>query len=47
MEEFNLGPGKYTLNPAVHKNDTHIEECYQWVDVIKAFEVVAATIFFL
>jgi len=40
MDEFNLGAGKYTLSPAVHKNDTHIDECYQWVDVIKTFEVI-------
>ena len=46
MEEFNLGAGKYTLNPAVHKDDTHIDECYQWVDVLKTFEVVANNEFF-
>lgn len=40
MGEFNLGSGKYTLNLALHKNDTHIDECYQWVDVIKTFEVI-------
>jgi len=40
MEEFNLGAGKYTLNPAVHKDDTHIDECYQWVDGLKTFEVI-------
>jgi lipopolysaccharide transport system ATP-binding protein len=40
MDEFNLGSGKYTLNLALHKNDTHIDECYQWLDVIKTFEVI-------
>ena len=40
MDEFNLGSGKYTLSPAVHRNDTHVDECYQWVDVIKTFEVI-------
>ena len=40
MDEFNLGPGKYTLNPAVHREDTHVAGCYQWVDVFKTFEVI-------
>ena len=41
MDEFNLGPGKYTLSPAAHRDETHMGECYQWVDVLKTFEVVA------
>ena len=45
IEEFNLGPGKYTLTPAVHRDETHVEECYQWVDVIRSFEVVACNDF--
>lgn len=45
IDEFNLGPGKYTLSPAAHRDETHIGECYQWVDVIKTFEVVSATDF--
>jgi lipopolysaccharide transport system ATP-binding protein len=40
MDEFNIGFGKYTLNPAVHRDDTHVDECFQWVDVIKTFEVI-------
>lgn len=40
MDEFNLGPGKYTLSPAAHRYETHIDECYQWIDVLKNFEVV-------
>jgi len=40
MDEFNLGPGRYTLSPSLHRDDTHIGECYQWVDGIKAFEIV-------
>jgi len=40
MDELNIGFGKYTLSPAVHRDDTHVDECYQWVDVIKTFEVV-------
>lgn len=42
IDELNLGPGKYTLSPAAHRDETHIGECYQWVDVLKTFEVVAA-----
>lgn len=45
IEEFNLGPGKYTLTPAVHRDETHVDECYQWVDVIRSFEVVAGNDF--
>ena len=45
IEEFNLGPGKYTLTPAVHRDETHVGECYQWVDVIRSFEVVAGNDF--
>jgi len=41
MDELNLGPGNYTLSPAAHKDKTHVDECYQWVDVLKIFEVVA------
>ncbi len=42
MDEFNLGPGKYTLSPAAHRDETHVGECFQWVDVIKSFEVVGS-----
>ena len=45
MDEFNLGPGKYTLSPAAHRDETHVGECYQWVDVIRSFEVVASNDF--
>ncbi len=41
MEELNIGPGKYTLSPAVHRGETHVDECYQWVDSFLSFEVVA------
>ena len=41
VDELNLGPGKYTLTVAAHKEDTHLDECYQWVDAVKSFEVVA------
>jgi len=40
IDEFNLGPGKYTLTPAAHRDENHVGECFQWVDVFKSFEVV-------
>lgn len=33
IKEFNIGAGKYTLNLAVHRDETHVEECYQWLDL--------------
>lgn len=42
MEELNLGPGKYTLSPAVHRGETHVDECYQWIDLFLSFEIVAS-----
>lgn len=41
IDEFNLGPGKYTLTVAAHQQDTHVHECYQWIDKIQSFEVVS------
>lgn len=46
IEELNLGPGKYTLTVAAHKSGAHTEGCYQWVDVITAFEVLAGADFY-
>jgi lipopolysaccharide transport system ATP-binding protein len=40
MDELNLGCGKYTLTVAAHRDLVHINECYEWVDEIKSFEVV-------
>jgi lipopolysaccharide transport system ATP-binding protein len=40
FEEFNLGPGKYSVSASLHTGDTHVNECYQWVDRIKTFEVI-------
>lgn len=39
IKELNLGPGKYTITIAAHKSESHMEGCYQWIDVIKSFEV--------
>lgn len=43
IDELNLGVGKYTLTVAAHKEATHLDDCYQWMDAVKTFEVVAAT----
>ena len=40
IDEINFGMGKYTLSPAVHTGETHISECFHWVDVIRSFEVI-------
>jgi lipopolysaccharide transport system ATP-binding protein len=44
MYEFdfrlNIGPGKYTLTSAVHRDDTHVNESYHWYDNILRFEVL-------
>jgi lipopolysaccharide transport system ATP-binding protein len=42
ISELNIGPGKYTLTVAAHTLETHIHECYHWVDVIKSFEIVSS-----
>ena len=41
LHEINIGPGKYTLTVAAHKHATHFQECFQWTDLIRTFEVVA------
>ncbi len=40
FDEFNIGPGKYTVTVATHSSDTHLEDCYNWVDKAFIFEVV-------
>ncbi len=39
IDEFNIGPGKYTITAAAHSGENHIDDCYQWVDRITSFEV--------
>ncbi|WDN90738.1 lipopolysaccharide transport system ATP-binding protein [Desulfosarcina sp. BuS5] len=41
FKEFNVGPGKYTVSVALHTGDTHVNECFHWLDKSVAFEVVA------
>ena len=36
---LNIGPGKYTLTAAAHKDSTHVEESYHWHDNALRFEV--------
>lgn len=38
---INIGVGKYTLTVAAVKDDTHIDECFNWCDNICNFEVVS------
>jgi lipopolysaccharide transport system ATP-binding protein len=40
LHELNIGPGKYTLTVAAHKDEIHTRECYQWMDLILSFEVI-------
>jgi len=40
VDELNLGCGKYTLSVAIHRDEVHMHECYEWVDAIKSFQVV-------
>jgi lipopolysaccharide transport system ATP-binding protein len=34
-----LGEGKYTITAAVHRDETHLEKCYDWTDRAAAFSV--------
>lgn len=36
---MNLGPGKYTLTAALHREHNHLQDCYHWCDNILRFEV--------
>ena len=41
FDEFNIGPGKYTLTVAAHSQEVHVHDCYQWIDKVAEFEVVS------
>ena len=41
FEEFNIGPGKYSVTVAIHTGPTHIDECIHWMDKGAVFEVVS------
>lgn len=36
---MNLGPGKYTVSAALHTEDVHCSECFNWKDRVANFEV--------
>lgn len=38
--EANLGPGTYSIQTALHSEDTHIRSNYDWVDTAMMFSVV-------
>jgi lipopolysaccharide transport system ATP-binding protein len=40
--DLDLGPGNYTVTAAIHAGDSHFLECYDWVDKVLLFEVLAA-----
>ena len=37
--KFNIGVGKYTVTAAIHDNETHVDNCYHWVDFASEFEI--------
>lgn len=37
--DLHLGPGEYSLTTAVHRDATHLEECYDWTDRHYLFRV--------
>lgn len=38
--EMAIGPGAYSISPALVSSDTHLQDNYQWVDNMLVFEVV-------
>jgi lipopolysaccharide transport system ATP-binding protein len=46
FQEFNIGPGQYSITVAAHSGEAHLEACYHWIDGALCFEVVLDTDFF-
>ncbi len=46
IDELNLGPGKYSLTVALHGGATHVDDCHQWADGVKSFEVTSSGKFY-
>lgn len=46
FKKFNIGPGQYTITVAGHSDESHLQDCYHWVDGAVSFEVVLDTDFF-
>tara|TARA_R110000787_G_scaffold110809_10_gene219582 strand:+ start:24036 stop:25397 length:1362 start_codon:yes stop_codon:yes gene_type:complete len=40
--ECNLGPGSYSVSPALVSSDTHLENNYEWTDNLFVFDVINA-----
>lgn len=38
---LNIGVGFYTVTVALHSEETHIQECYHWIDNAYKFEVIS------
>lgn len=36
---LNIGIGKYSITTAIHTNDTHLDNCYHWLENACSFEV--------
>lgn len=34
-----IGPGKYIISSALHTKDTHLEDCFHWIDNAASFEI--------
>lgn len=39
----NLGPGSYSVSPALVSSDTHLADNYEWVDNLLVFDVINTT----
>ncbi|HAR34481.1 MAG TPA: ABC transporter ATP-binding protein [Desulfobacter sp.] len=40
FDQFNLGPGKYSITAAIHTGASHVDQCVHWVDGCAVFETV-------
>ena len=40
FDQFNLGPGKYSISAAIHTGASHIDHCMHWLDGCAVFETV-------
>jgi homopolymeric O-antigen transport system ATP-binding protein len=43
--KLDIGPGEYTLTAAAHSFESHLFECYDWVDKISVFSVIPSNDF--
>jgi lipopolysaccharide transport system ATP-binding protein len=40
FDAFNIGPGKYSVTVAAHVGESHVMECFEWIDWARSFEIV-------